>query len=149
MYGSEVFVLFILNKLKENHVINHNNLVRDEDFFLTIDLVYKAAVKIGVDPMNPRLTITNCKISKTGVTFASGATVQWNELGLGNLRRVDDLFSEYVEGLPNSTTEFVKPDFPFLYSPNKAEWYFKESANKRLFEKWARQLAVGANIFVL
>ncbi len=130
-------------------MITHNNLVRDEDFFLTIDLVYKAAVKIGVDPMKPRLTITNCTIDKTGVTFVSGTTVQWSELGLGNLRRVDDLFSEYVEELPDFAREFANPDLPFFYSPNEAEWYFKESANKRLFEKWAGQLAVGANTFVL
>jgi hypothetical protein len=130
-----------------------NRLERDVDFFLTIDLVFRAAVKLGIDPMEPRLSLADCKVDETGVTFASGIVVRWSELGLGNLCRIDRLFSEYVGRLPptyrESVTDLGKSDAPFAYSPRDAEWFFRESEKERLFERWGNQLAVGANSFVL
>jgi len=128
-------------------------LARDVDFFLTIDLVRRAAVKVGMNPMEPRLSLADCTLDETGVTFASGTVVQWNELGLGNLLRIDNLFSGYFARLPVFLKEGVedlgKSGGPFAYSPGDAKWFFKESVKERLFQRWANQLAVGANSFVL
>ncbi|MEK7186919.1 MAG: hypothetical protein AAB690_01190 [Patescibacteria group bacterium] len=125
-------------------------LVRDTDLFWVSDLAWRAAVKVGMDPNEPRLKPADYTVDKTRVTFvASGSTVQLDELGLGKLYRVDDLFTEYVDGLSDFARTHVSPDLPFAYSPSKAEWYFKESAKERLFEKWAGQLGTGANTFVL
>jgi hypothetical protein len=109
---------------------------RDVDFFLTIGLVCRAAVKVGIDPMKPRLSLADCKVDETRVTFTSGKVVQWNELGLGNLLRVDNLFSEYCARLPvflkESIEDMGKSGGPFAYSPGDAEWFFKDSVRDRL-----------------
>ncbi len=126
-----------------------DKLKRGIDLFWVTDLVYRAAVKIGVDPMKPRLKPADYTVDKTGVTFASGAVVQWNDLGLGNLQRVKDLIPEYISRLPEFVRSGVSPDLPFIFSADKTKWYFTESGKEHLFREWGNQLATGANSFVL
>ncbi len=126
-----------------------NELNRDTEFFLDIDLARRAAIRAGIDPNNPWLTLTHCSVDEVGVSFSNGATVKWNDLGLGELIRIDLLFTEYVNRLPGFLKERVKIELPFRYSPGEARWFFKKEVSERLFLEWANQLAVGANSFVL
>lgn len=133
--------------------MSSNNLARDVDFFLTHDLVWQAAVMAGMNPKGPLSELVQYTLDETKVTFASGSVVKWDDLGLGKLRRIDHLFSEYFDRLPDclkgGIKDLGKPGGPFAYSPGEAEWFFKESEKERLFRRWANQLAVGANSFVL
>ena len=125
-------------------------LRRGVDLFLDCDLAWRAAAKAGIDPNRPRLKPADYTVGKANITFfVSGTTVQLDELGLGSLRRVDDLFREYVDGLSDLARAHVSPGLPFDFSPSEARWYFKELEKGRLFERWAGQLGAGANAFVL
>lgn len=127
------------------------DFVREEDLFLDCDLAWRAAAKAGIDPNKPHLKPLDYRVSEVGVTFVvSGTTVRLDELGLGEMRRVDTaLLSEYTEGLPGLLGKDLDSNLPFDFTPREGRWYIKESEKKRLFERWGNQLATGANSFVL
>lgn len=127
-----------------------DELRRDKDFFLDIDLARRAAVRVGIDPNKPWLTLAHCKVDEVGVTFSNGAAVKLDDLDLGKLYRIDRLFSEYLARPPI----FFKQGLAdlgahFRYSPNETRWFFRESARERLFRVWGNQLGASAASWVL
>lgn len=118
-----------------------SELSRDTEFFLDIDLARRAAIRVGIDPNKPYLTLAHCKVDEAGVTFSNGAVIKWDDLGLGKLHRIDRLFSEYLNRPPIAFKQGLEDVAPhFQYSPNEARWFFKESAREQLFGVWGNQL---------
>jgi hypothetical protein len=127
-----------------------NELNRDRELFLDIDLARRAAISVGIDPNKPYLTLAHCAMDEVGVTFSNRVTVKWDDLGLGNLHRIDRLFSEYLTRPPTVFKQGLEDlGSHFRYSPNEARWFFKESSREQLFQVWGNQLGASYASMVL